>query len=256
MATTYGVGELLAHAVRQGSRRFIVGLGGSATSDAGLGMLKALTDNFARGGTWDDVAATALRQCRFTLASDVRNPLYGPQGAAHVFGRQKGADDEAIAAIDRRAKHFADVSARHFGFDKSADKGAGAAGGLGYAFLQYLGAEARSGADLLLDLVGFDQLVAQTDVVITGEGHADAQTLMGKLPERVLCLARQKATPVWLVAGKVSDRNRLLKAGFAKADAITPTEMPLQEAIEPETARQNLRRWAKTATATPTPQPR
>ena len=247
VATSYGVGELVAQAARQGARDFIIGLGGSGTSDAGIGMLRALTDAFAKGGTMGDALAGALRGCRFRLASDVRNPLCGERGAAQVFGRQKGATEEMVAELDARARRFAEISARHFGFDRSQDAGAGAAGGLGYAFLQYLDAKAQSGADLLLDLIDFDRIIADADVVVTGEGRADRQTLMGKLPERVLQRARKHGVGVWLMAGQVADKDRLLQAGFAKVESITPEGLLLQEAMKPDVARANIRRWATAA---------
>ena len=130
-ATSYGVGELIASAFKRGCRKFIVGLGGSATSDAGIGMMMAITDKLApRGGHFDDIAAELRDGCRFTLASDVTNPLYGPDGAAAVFGPQKGATPEMIKMLDSRAMRFAEISARHFGYDLSDSPGAGAAGGL------------------------------------------------------------------------------------------------------------------------------
>lgn len=210
-ATSYGVGELVAHAARRGCRRFIIGLGG----------------------------------CRFVLASDVRNPLYGPEGAAHVFAPQKGATPDMVDELDRRARHFAELSARRMGWDASTLPGAGAAGGLGYAFLQYLQATMESGADLLLDLAGFDHLLKHADLVITGEGHADRQTLMGKLPERVMRRARQQGIPVWLIAGQADDTASLLQAGFSRVSSLTPAGMPLKEAIRPETARKNILRWVE-----------
>lgn len=140
-ATTYGVGELLARAIKRGCRKFVIGLGGTATSDAGIGMIKALVDIFARGKNFDEALKTELGECRFTLACDVDNPLCGENGAAHVYGPQKGATPEMVGQLDRRARLFAEKSALHFGFDRSAEPGAGAAGGLGYAFMQYLGAE-------------------------------------------------------------------------------------------------------------------
>ncbi len=243
VATTYGVGELIAHALDNGCRRFIIGLGGSGTSDCGRGMLQALVHIFARGETIDRVLEMpALRECRFTLASDVRNPLYGLQGAAAVYGPQKGATVEAVVTLDRQARLFAEMSARHFGRDCSQLPGAGAAGGLGYAFMEYLGAEVTSGADLLLDLLDFDSLLTEDTVVITGEGHADRQTLMGKLPERVLRRAAKHGVPTVLVAGCVDDREALLSAGFDRVECITPADMTEEEALKPETARENLRR--------------
>ncbi len=239
-ATSYGVGELVADAVRRGCRNFIIGLGGSAVSDAGIGMLRALTDAFADGGTMDDALRGMLGQCRFTLASDVRNPLYGPDGAACVYGPQKGASPADVVMLDNRARRFADFSARHFGYDRSSEPGAGAAGGLGYAFMQYLGATVRSGADLLLDMAGFDAMLGNASCVITGEGRADRQTLMGKLPGRVLSRARAAGVPVWLIAGSVADVPELLEAGFSRVEAVTPASMDTAEAMRPDTARANI----------------
>ena len=244
VATTYGVGELVAHALKAGCRRFIIGLGGSGTSDCGRGMLQALVQIFAKGETIDRVLEMpALRECHFTLASDVRNPLYGAEGAAAVYGPQKGATAEAVATLDRQARLFAEMSARHFGRDCSQLPGAGAAGGLGYAFMEYLGAEVTSGADLLLDLLDFDSMLTEDTVVITGEGHADRQTLMGKLPERVLRRAAKHGVPTVLLAGRVDDREALLQAGFHRVECITPADMPTEEALKPKTAKDNLRCW-------------
>ena len=245
VATTYGVGELLLHAVRNGCRDFIIGLGGSGTSDAGIGMLKALVEKSPQCRNIDDVLEHVLKDCHFTLACDVRNPLYGEKGAAHAFGKQKGATEEMKGKLDHRARHFAELSARHFHHDMSHSPGAGAAGGLGYAFMQYLRATACSGADLLLDLSEFDKLATNVDIVITGEGHADNQTLMGKLPERVLRRTQVHGKPTWLVVGSVSDKSSLSRAGFARVDCITPMGMPLHEAIRPEVARENIRRWVQ-----------
>ena len=240
-ATTYGVGELVAAAVKRGSRKFIVGLGGSGTSDAGIGMLRALTDRLApRGGTIDDALAGVLGQCSFTLACDVENPLLGKDGAAAVFATQKGATPEMLPMLERRAERFARASSAHFGFDRSHRPGAGAAGGLGYAFMQYLGAEMRPGADLLLDICGFDALLDGATCVITGEGHADRQTLMGKLPQRIMMRARRKGVTTWLLAGRTEDKGKLLDAGFSKVESITPEGTELAEAMKKEVAERNV----------------
>lgn len=243
-ATTYGVGELLSRAIKRGCRNFVIGLGGTGTSDAGIGMIKALVDIFAHGKNFDEALKTELGECSFTLACDVDNPLCGENGAAHVYGPQKGATPEMVGQLDRRARLFAEKSAQHFGFDRSAEPGTGAAGGLGYAFMQYLGAEMKSGADLLLDLIGFDEKIKGADHIITGEGGADRQTLMGKLPQRILMRGQQTGVPVALVAGCVSDRSMLTDAGFAFVESITPDGMPIEEAVKKEVASRNLRRFA------------
>lgn len=252
-ATSWGVGEMMMNAYRRGVRRFIVGLGGSATSDCGIGMLKAMGDD------WKKIR----QECSFVLASDVTNPLCGENGAAHVFAPQKGADAKMVQMLDARARKFAEVSAKHFGYDRSEVPGAGAAGGLGYAFLQYFNAEARPGAELLLEEIEFDALIQNADLVITGEGHSDHQTLMGKLPQRILehvlkckesdkshiacsqlagdCKSLDPSFPlVWLVSGGVSDRQAMLDAGFDRVIQVTPEGMPLDEAMKPDVARYNI----------------
>lgn len=240
VATTYGVGEIVAHAVLNGCKKFIIGLGGSGTSDAGVGMIRGLMDRLAKGGRFDEVFHDRLSDCAFVLASDVRNPLCGDNGAAAVFGSQKGADAKMIDVLDLRARRFAEVSARHFGVDKSSEPGAGAAGGLGYAFMEYMGATARPGADILLEMLNFESVIADADVVVTGEGRADRQTLMGKLPERVLRVAQKSGVPVWLVAGQVEDAEALRASGFARVECITPSGLDLAEAMRADVAARNL----------------
>ena len=236
LATSYGVGQLVADAVRRGARHIIVGLGGSATSDAGIGMIRALIDAFAPHGTWDDVQA--LRPVRFTIASDVQNPLCGANGAAHVFAPQKGATPEMVSRLDARAHRFAEVSARHFGYDRSQQPGAGAAGGLGYAFLQYLDADCQPGIRLLLDALHFRELISDATLIVTGEGSADRQTLMGKLPMGIL--QQSHGIPVALIAGRISDCDRLLRAGFAKVKCINPAGLPQEVAMQSSIACRNI----------------
>ena len=236
VATSYGTGQLVVDAVRKGARHVIVGLGGSATSDAGMGMLRAIVDAFAKHERWEDFEE--LKDVRFTIATDVKNPLCGENGAAYVFAPQKGATPEMVCQLDQRARKFAELSARHFGFDHSQDEGAGAAGGLGYAFLQYLDASCKSGIQLLLETIHFDELVRDADLVITGEGSADRQTLMGKLPVGIL--EQSGKTPVCLIAGRISDREQLLKAGFSRVECINPPGISLEEAMRKKTAELNV----------------
>lgn len=237
-ATSYGTGQLVADAVRRGSKHVVVGLGGSATSDCGMGMIRAIIDAFAKGGTWDDVRV--LDDVRFTIATDVTNPLCGENGAAYVFAPQKGATPEMVVSLDARAQRFAEVSARHFGYDRQNEQGAGAAGGLGYAFLQYMKAACRSGIDLLLDAVHFDEVLKDADLVITGEGSADRQTLMGKLPFGILQRAKAQGVPVCLIAGRIADRPELLAAGFQHVICINAPDLPIEEAMKPAVARENI----------------
>ncbi len=264
VATSYGTGQLVVDAVRRGCKHIIIGLGGSATSDCGIGMLRAIIDSFAKGGSWDDVRE--LDDVRFTIATDVTNPLCGENGAAHVFAPQKfaikreqseldsiaereqtrpqvkGATHEQVLALDARAKRFAEASAKHMGRDCQNMPGAGAAGGLGYAFLQYMNAKCRSGIDLLLDTIHFDDLLQDADLVITGEGSADRQTLMGKLPFGILQRAQRHDVPVMLIAGRIADEQQLLAAGFSRVTCINPPGLPLEIAMQPATAKENIRR--------------
>ena len=263
VATSYGTGQLVVNAVRRGCKHIIVGLGGSATSDCGIGMLRAIIDAFAKHGNWDDVRE--LDDVHFTIATDVTNPLCGEQGAAHVFAPQKfaikreqseldsiaereqtrpqvkGATPELIEALDARAKRFAEASAKHWGRDCQNNPGAGAAGGLGYAFLQYMNADCCSGIDLLLDTIHFDDLLQDADLVITGEGSADRQTLMGKLPFGILQRAQHHHVPVMLIAGRIADEQLLLDAGFSRVACINPPNLPLDIALQPSTAKENIR---------------
>lgn len=244
-ATTYGVGELIIHALNSGCRNFIIGLGGSGTSDCGAGMLEALSDSFASEKSIKDIISNEMKDCSFILASDVRNPLYGPYGAAKIFAPQKGATEDMVIELDERARKFASESYILIGKDASQEPGAGAAGGLGYAFLQYFNATFRSGADLLLDISNFDNLLDGANLVITGEGHADAQTLMGKLPERILRRSQRHDIPVWLIAGQVSENESLLSEGFERVYCITPECMPIEEAVIPDNAIKNIKRWTE-----------
>lgn len=240
-AVTCGVGELIAAAVKRGSRRFIIGLGGSGTSDAGIGMLRTLTEIFAgNGGNINEMMKGDMGKCFFTLACDVNNPLYGTNGAAAVYGRQKGATPEMIPLLDRRAEKFAEMAARHCGHDCSMQPGAGAAGGLGYAFMQFFNTEIRNGADLMLDICRFDEVAKGADLIITGEGHADKQTLMNKMPARILERAKALGIPVRLLAGDVDNREELLAAGFERVEKITPGNMDTSKAMIPDVARENI----------------
>ena len=269
VATSYGTGQLVVDAVRKGCKHIIVGLGGSATSDCGIGMLRAIIDSltsgracsrsaiesssdcsrsiaaFARGESWDDVRE--LDDVHFTIATDVTNPLCGENGAAFVFGPQKFAQPktttpEMVEALDARAKRFAEASAKHLGRDCQNKPGAGAAGGLGYAFLQYMNADCRSGIDLLLDSIHFDDLLQDAAFVITGEGSADRQTLMGKLPFGILQRAQKHHVPVMLIAGRIADEQLLLDAGFSRVACINPPNLPLEIALQPATAKENISR--------------
>lgn len=225
--TSRGVGELLLAARASGCRRFLVGLGGSATCDGGMGMLEV-------SGLRD-----ALRGCEVEILCDVDNPLLGPAGAARVFAPQKGARPEEVEELEARLTDFAARTEAATGIDVASLPGAGAAGGLGAAFLAWFGARRSSGIARVLELTGFPAKAAAADLILTGEGRSDRQTLRGKLPLGVLRAA--KGTPVWLVSGAIENAAELQAAGFARLITVTPSEMPLQEAMKPETARRLLR---------------
>lgn len=238
-ATSYGVGELIARAWQKGCREFIVGLGGSATSDCGLGMLKSLrkfwqTDHHKM--FYDDFDTTVLKNIKVTLATDVTNPLCGPNGAAKIFAPQKGADADMVEKLERKAKTFAEMSAKHQGIDMSNEPGAGAAGGLGYAFMEFMSAKVESGATLVLNSNGFFNALDGASLVITGEGSSDKQTLMGKLPAVILKACKEKDIPVVLLAGKISDKDNLQTAGFSKVICINDNQPTDVDVLDKEVA--------------------
>ncbi|MCF0160418.1 MAG: glycerate kinase, partial [Bacteroidaceae bacterium] len=214
--TTYGLGEMMTDALTRGAKHLMIGIGGSATSDAGLGMLQALGYTFYNqqqlltapltGECLEKVTAIHSTNLRFsfeditlTVACDVQNPLYGPNGAAFVFAPQKGADAQTVKRLDEGLQHFARISAGFLGKDCAQLPGAGAAGGLGFALTAFLNAKLKSGIELVLDTLQFDKQLEGADWVITGEGKSDPQTLMGKVPAGILRRAQVHRVPVVLV---------------------------------------------------------
>lgn len=258
--TTYGTGEQIADALRRGCRNFIIGLGGSATNDAGLGLLQALGFRFfnAQGEEITEpicgrllcridridptTALPALAECRFTAACDVRNPFFGPEGAAHIFAPQKGADETSVALLDEGLRNVAQLIQRDLGKDITEAPGAGAAGGMGGGLMAALDCELKPGIELLLTALHFDEQLRGADLVITGEGKADRQTLMGKVPSGILLRARAHTIPTLLIAGRVDDEVLLKQAGFQEVSSINPPDLPLEEAMKPEVARENISR--------------
>lgn len=256
--STYGTGELIKDALEKGFRRFIIGIGGSATNDAGMGMMQALGahlydkqgNELEQGGKIMEQIAhidlnhlhPALKEATFIVACDVQNPFCGPQGAAYVFARQKGASEEQIRQLDEGMRHLALLIERDFSYNINKVKGSGAAGGLGGAFATFLQAHLQSGIDLLLDAVDFDRKITNANWIITGEGKADRQTAEGKVPAGVLKRAKKANIPVMLIAGKVEDKACLQQMGFARIVKISPDNLPLEEAMRPEVTRENIRR--------------
>lgn len=220
-ATTYGVGELIAHAVDSGCRKILLGLGGSATNDGGCGCAAALGVGFldADGQSFVPVgdtlgriaridtaeAAALLRSVEITAMCDVTNPLYGPTGAAYVFAPQKGADAEKVKSLDAGLRHFGDVIRSQYGLDVGAMPGAGAAGGMGAGCVALLGGTIQSGIDAVLDVTGFDRQLEGADLVITGEGRIDSQSADGKVVSGVARRTRAKGVPLIAIAGGIAD---------------------------------------------------
>lgn len=260
LTSTLGTGEIIADAIRRGCRRFLVGIGGSATNDAGIGMLHALGYRFVDkdgevvepcGGNLSKIRAIdrsgvmeELAECEFTVACDVTNPLYGPNGAAYVYAPQKGATPQMVELLDEGLRNFAHIVRQHNGLDVAPIEGAGAAGGLGAGFVALLGARLQRGIGMVMEALQFDRLIEGSDLVITGEGRVDRQTVMGKAPSGVLEVASAQGIPVVAVGGGVAWCKELAESGFAAILPIVSGPISLEEAMRPEVARENLTRTA------------
>lgn len=232
LATTYGVGELIWDAVNRNCKHIVMGIGGSATTDGGKGMIDFLRPYLPLPVT-------------ITVACDVSNPLYGLEGAAYVYAPQKGATPEQVKLLDERLRKFA-ANAIHEGVatpESAFVAGAGAAGGLGYGLMTYLHATMLSGIDLMLDIAQFNQLIVGADIILTGEGKSDKQTLMGKVPMGILLRAQQQNIPVHLISGAIQDESALLNVGFASATSINAHDpRPLNILLQKEVATANLKK--------------
>lgn len=247
-ASSFGTGQLIAAALDAGATQIILGLGGSATNDAGVGLLQALGARFldaddqplAPGGAALlglrridlDRLDARLNKVEFMIAADVDNPLCGPRGASHVFGPQKGATPEQVEKLDKALEHFANLLARVIGMDVRHEPGVGAAGGLGFAGLAVLHARFRPGIELVAELSGLAQAMQGADLVITGEGRLDGQSLHGKTPVGVARIAQRAGVPVIALAGSLGEGyQRLYEAGIDAAFSLTPGPMILQDAM-------------------------
>ena len=248
-ATTYGTGQLISAALDLGVARLVLGIGGSATTDGGTGMAAALGARFldaagqplAPGGAALLSLATIERDrldprlaaVQVTVACDVDNPLVGQHGAAAVYGPQKGASGEDVLLLDSALRRYARILRSELGLDLADVPGAGAAGGLGAGSIAFLGATLRPGIELVLELVGFHDAVAKADLVITGEGSLDAQSLRGKAPFGVASAAAGHGVPVVAIAGIVEAAERELRtAGFEEAHALTELEPDVQRCMD------------------------
>ena len=248
-STTRGLGDAIRAALDDGFRRFIIGIGGSATNDAGAGMAQALGANLLNadgdelppGGaalaslSRIDLSALDARaaEASFLVACDVSNPLTGPEGASAIYGPQKGATPEMVESLDAALGNFADVARRDLDVDVERLRGAGAAGGLGGGLVAFLGAELRAGGDIVLDTVGLDASLADADLALTGEGSLDYQTVYDKGPIGVAKRAGRFGIPTIAIAGTLGDRHQLVyERGIAGALSIVDAPMTLDEASE------------------------
>lgn len=257
LATSYGVGEMINDAIQRGCRNFIIGIGGSVTNDGGIGMLKALGVRFLDENDEDageggqalakiariDVSGMnpLLKECHIQVACDVNNPLCGKNGSTYVYGPQKGVTEDMKKTLDEAMAHFARVTSETLENDYMNTPGAGAAGGLGYAFLAYTGAALTPGIELILDAVGLEEELSGADVVVTGEGRLDFQTAMGKAPVGVARLAKKYNAKVIAFAGSVTkEATACNKEGIDAFFPILRGVCTLAEAMDPVTARNNM----------------
>ncbi len=257
LATTYGVGEMIKDAMERGCRNFIIGIGGSATNDGGIGMLKALGFTFSDkngedvgegGQALAKIASIGtqnrhplISECTFRVACDVNNPLCGENGATYIYGPQKGVTDNLKKELDAGMANFAKITADSLGQDNSNAAGAGAAGGLGFAFLSYIGAELTPGIELLLDATGLENELNDADVVVTGEGRLDHQTAMGKAPVGVARLAKKHGAKVAAFAGAVTEGAAACNdAGIDAFFPIVRGVTTLEDAMKKENAQKNM----------------
>lgn len=248
VTSTYGTGELIVHALNAGLRNFIIGLGGSATNDGGVGMLQALGMRFvdengvelsSGGGSLGNLRAIEMlhfdkriSESHFLIACDVSNPFVGPTGASTVFGPQKGASQAMVNRLDANLTRLAQVVEQLTGISLHGKKGAGAAGGAGGAFQAFFPGEMEQGVDVVLNAISFDKQITDADLIITGEGKTDSQTLSGKTPFGVAKVARKEGKPVILISGVLDEESReLLASMFNELHAITDGTVSPQESI-------------------------
>lgn len=262
--TTYGVGEVIRDAIKKGCRHFIVGIGGSATNDGGVGMLQALgfgmlddkgkQVSFGAKGLeelkkiTDDNVIPELTECSFKIACDVTNPLCGEHGASAVYGPQKGATPAMILKMDKWLSDYADLAAKTFPRAEKEHPGAGAAGGLGFAFLTFTNAVLESGIKIVLDETRLEDYIKDADIVVTGEGQLDGQTVMGKAPIGVANIAKKYGKTVIAFSGCVTEDARACNGGGIDAYfPILRRVVTLAEAMDHDNAERNMTAAAEQA---------
>ena len=262
LTDTYGVGEMILDALDNGAKKIIMGIGGSATNDAGTGMLRALGARFldkegneiGRGvpllGALDRIDVSnidpRLAECEMLVASDVKNPLVGDMGATYVYSKQKGLSPHRFAEIDEVLCHFAKKTMEIIPDASYTAPGAGAAGGLGFALISYLGARLVPGINLVADVIGLEGKIAACDYVITGEGRIDSQSAMGKVISGIADIAKKYGKPVVALGGSVGDdADKLFDIGISAAFPIVQSPCTLEYAMNENNALQNMRKTAR-----------
>lgn len=260
--TTYGVGELIIDAIDRGCRSFIIGIGGSATNDGGAGMLEALgfklldrngsiikhgAEGLGELASIDGAdALPLLSECDFRVASDVTNPLLGENGCSRIYGPQKGADETCVALMDKYLENYVEIVKKHNPRADENEAGAGAAGGMGFALKSFLGAKLEGGIGLVLETVGLAEKLIGADLVITGEGRLDSQSVMGKAPTGVAREAKKLGIPVIAFAGSVSEDAEICNShGIDAFFPILRRITSLDEAMDKEKAYKNIKDTAK-----------
>ncbi|WP_100610212.1 glycerate kinase [Confluentibacter lentus] len=246
--TSLGTGEIIKDAIEKGAKTIILGIGGSATNDCGIGMAKALGYKFEDEDGYElspigsnlskihfinsDNVPEILKHIKFKVACDVNNPLFGENGAAFIYGPQKGASKEEIVVLDEGLKHISNIFLRHFKKDVQNIEGAGAAGGMGAGAMVFLDAELQSGISLVKDLIDFDEKIKNADWIITGEGRLDSQTLSGKTIHGVLKSASQNKIPVAALCGiSTLSKEKANSLGISYLDSIVNEAENLEDAI-------------------------
>ena len=256
LTSTFGTGELIKDALIRGCRSFMIGIGGSATNDAGTGMLKALgyrfldkkgEDTDGTGNSLQSIctidetgAMPELKEAQFTIACDVNNTFSGPNGAAYVYAPQKGATLQIVKKLDEGMESLRQLIKKEKEIDLNSVPGAGAAGGLGGAFVAFFNAQLKPGIEMVLEAVDFEKHLKNAELVITGEGKLDKQTGMGKAASGILDAANKKSVPVIAIGGSVEEVKNLNKRGFISVFSIVPSPMLLENALQKDIAQRNI----------------
>lgn len=249
ITSSFGAGQLIKHALDLGCKKIIIGIGGSATNDGGMGMVKALGANFLDfnnqevpegGGSLNNIYKIDLSEfdqriskCKIVVACDVKSPLTGEFGASFVYGKQKGGSLEELNILDKNLKHYALKINEYTGVEVETIEGSGAAGGIGAGLLAFLNADLKSGIDLMIEVLKVDQYIKSADLVITGEGKIDSQTLNGKAVSGIASIAKKHKVPVIVLTGKIDNGiHEIYKHGVSSIFSIVTGPMTLEESID------------------------